>query len=282
MNSDTPGDRPLTGRTLLMSGGSRGIGLAIATAAAKAGADIAFIAKTDTPDPRLPGTVHTAAAAIEEAGGRAPLAIVGDIRDEESIDRAVAATVDRFGGIDIVVNNASAISVDGYGALSLKRFDLMADINVRGTFALMSKSLPYLKMSPDPRVLSLSPPLNLDPIWLKEHAPYTASKYAMTILTLGMAEQFREEGMSASCLWPKTFISTAAVENILTPGGKSTARRPGIMADAAMSVFTSDAEESNGRCFLDEEVLRSAGMTDFSAYLNPGGTESDLQPDLFV
>ncbi|MZG15526.1 SDR family NAD(P)-dependent oxidoreductase, partial [Streptomyces sp. SID5914] len=199
----------LPGRTVLMSGGSRGIGLAIAVRAARDGANIAFIAKTDTPDPRLPGTVHTAAAAIEAAGGEA-LPIVGDIRDDDVIAAAVEQTVDRFGGIDILVNNASAIALQGFGELPLKRYDLMLDVNARGTFALMSAALPHLLKSPDPRVLTLSPPLNLDRKWLAVHAPYTVSKYAMTMLTLGLSEQYRAHGLVADCLWPATLIATAA------------------------------------------------------------------------
>jgi citronellol/citronellal dehydrogenase len=192
-----------TGRTVLMSGGSRGIGLAIAVRLAQEGANIAFIAKTDSPHPRLRGTIHTAAAEIEAAGGRV-LPVLGDIRDDEAVTRAVAETAERFGGIDIVINNASAINLSGIGELPLKRYDLMQDVNARGTFALMTAALPYLRKSVAPRVLTLSPPLNPDRRWLAEHAPYTVSKYAMTMLTLGVAEQYREQGFAACCLWPRT------------------------------------------------------------------------------
>ncbi|MFZ2242586.1 MAG: SDR family oxidoreductase [Gordonia amarae] len=276
--------KPLSGSTLLMSGGSRGIGLAIAVEAARLGANIAFIAKTGTPDPRLPGTVHTAAAEIEAAGGKV-LPIIGDIRDESAIDSAVAATVERFGGIDIVVNNASAINLGGFGELTLKRYDLIQSINARGTFALITSSLPHLLRSPRPRVVTLSPPLNPDPAWFGAHAAYTVSKYSMTMLTVGLAEQFRDAGMAASCLWPATFISTAAVHNLLTSDGEdalSTSRTPQIMADAAGILLTAPAADVNGKCFLDEDILRGAGSTDLSQYLNPGAAEDNLRPDLFV
>jgi citronellol/citronellal dehydrogenase len=277
-----PTQRPLTGRTLLMSGGSRGIGLAIALRAARDGANIAFIAKTDTPDPRLPGTVHTAAAEIEAAGGQA-LPIVGDIRDDDAIAGAVATTVDRFGGIDIVVNNASAIALAGIGELPLKRYDLIQDINARGTFALTSAALPYLLKSSAARVLTLSPPLALDRRWLAEHAPYTVSKYAMTMLTLGVAEQYRDQGIAAACLWPRTLAATAAVQNVVGgDAGMRASRRPEIMADAAAIVLALPATEANGQCYVDEDVLRSAGVSDFSGYLHDGATEDNLETDLFL
>ncbi|MGW1563025.1 SDR family oxidoreductase [Streptomyces sp. NPDC002144] len=274
--------RSLAGRTLLMSGGSRGIGLAIAVRAARDGANIAFIAKTAAPDPRLPGTVHTAAAEIEAAGGQV-LPIVGDIRDDDVIAGAVARTVDRFGGIDIVVNNASAIALTGIGELPLKRYDLMQDINARGTFALTSAALPHLLNSSAPRVLTLSPPLNLDRRWLARHAPYTVSKYAMTMLTLGVAEQYRDQGIGAGCLWPRTLVATAAVQNIVGgDGGMRASRRPEIMADAAAVVLTLPTAEVNGQCYVDEDVLRAAGVSDLSRYLHDGATEENLETDLFL
>lgn len=274
--------QPFAGRTLLMSGGSRGIGLAIAVRAARAGANVAFIAKTDAPDPRLPGTVHTAAAQIEAAGGQV-LPIVGDIRDDSTVNQAVAATVDRFGGIDMVVNNASAIALSGIGELPMKRYDLMQDINARGTFALTSAALPYLLKSSAPRVLTLSPPLNLDRRWLAEHAPYTVSKYAMTMLTLGVAEQYRERGIAATCLWPRTLIATAAVQNVVAGDeGMRFSRRPEIMADAAAVIFGLPAAEANGQCLVDEDVLRASGVTDLSCYLHSGATEDSLETDLFL
>ncbi len=272
----------LAGRTILMSGGSRGIGLAIAVRAAHEGANIAFIAKTDQPHPKLPGTVHTAAAAIEEAGG-AVLPIIGDIRDDDSVRSAVAATVDRFGGIDILVNNASAISLEGLGQLPLKRFDLMADINVRGTVSMISASLPHLLESTRPQVLSLAPPLNLDRRWLREYAPYTVSKYSMTMLTLGVAEQYREQGVAANCLWPATLIATAAVRNVVAGDeGMAGARRPEIMADAAAIILGDNDRTRTGETYLDQDVLAEAGIDDLTGYLNEGSIEEDLEPDLFV
>lgn len=278
-------DQPLAGRTLLMSGGSRGIGLAIAVRVARAGANIAFLAKTSEPDPRTPGTVHTAAAAIEAVGGRA-LPIVGDVRDDEAVQHAVDRTVEAFGGIDIVVNNASAIALTGYGQLPVKRYDLMFDINVRGTFVLNSAALPHLLESPDPRVITLSPPLNPDPIWLREYAPYTASKYAMTMLTLGLAEQYRgDDGgkrIIANCLWPETLIATAAVRNVVAGDeGMAAARKPEIMADAA-GILLTRADVASGRCYVDSQVLREAGITDLSGYAVDGVAEDHLAPDLFL
>ncbi|WP_280418409.1 SDR family oxidoreductase [Nocardia carnea] len=271
----------LSGLTILMSGGSRGIGSAIAVRAARAGANIAFVAKTDVPDKRLPGTVHTAAAEIESAGGRA-LPIIGDIRDDETITRAVTQTVDRFGGIDIVVNNASAITLSGIGELSLKRYDLMQDINTRGTFALTSAALPHLLESRHPHVLTLSPPLNPDRRWLAEYAPYTVSKYGMTMLTLGVAEQYRER-IAANCLWPRTLIATAAVQNIVAGAeGMRAARRPEIMADAAAIVLGLTAAQATGRCFIDEDVLTEAGISNLDRYLHDGATATNLVPDLFL
>ncbi|MEE4024027.1 SDR family oxidoreductase [Gordonia sp. PKS22-38] len=277
--------RPLAGRTLLMSGGSRGIGLAIAVAAATSGANVAFVAKTESPDPRLPGTVQATAAEIEAVGGRV-LPIVGDIRDELTVTDAVAQTVDTFGGIDIVVNNASAIALTGFGELPLKRFDLMFDVNVRGTFLLTSAALPHLQASGDGRVLTLSPPLNPDPRWLREYAPYTTSKYAMTLLTLGVAEQMRGTGVSANCLWPATLIATAAVQNVVAGNaGMRAARRPEIMADAAMIALTSretDGSVATGNCYVDADLLRAAGIHDLGRYAVDGADEASLEPDLFL
>ncbi|WP_116200521.1 SDR family oxidoreductase [Amycolatopsis circi] len=271
--------RPLAGRTILMSGGSRGIGLAIALRAARDGANVAFVAKTDKPDPRLPGTIHTAAAEIEEAGGKA-LPILGDIRSTDSVIEAVNRTVEQFGGIDIVVNNASAIALDGFGKVTPKRYDLMLDINARGTFLLTSAALPHLLESPAPRVLTLSPPINLDRKWFGAHAPYTVSKYAMTMLTLGLAEQYRHHGLAANCLWPRTLIATAAVQNIVGgDDGMRAARRPEIMSDAAHLVLTGSA---SGECYLDDDVLRAHGVTDFAEYRYGTATEDQLQTDLFL
>ncbi|HEX3778024.1 MAG TPA: NAD(P)-dependent oxidoreductase [Pseudonocardiaceae bacterium] len=272
----------LAGRTILMSGGSRGIGLAIAVRAAADGANVALIAKTDQPDPRLPGTIHTAAEEIEKAGGQA-LAIVGDIRNDEQVQAAVNSTVERFGGIDIVLNNASAINLSNIGDLPIKRYDLMLDINTRGTFLLTSLALPHLLKSGNAHVLTLSPPLDPDRRWLAAHAPYTLSKYGMTMLTLGVAEQYRDKGVAANCLWPRTTIATAAIQNIV--GGEAAmavSRRPEIMADAAYQVLVQPAGEYTGQTLIDDEVLRAAGVTDFDSYRYPGASEEDLRADIFL
>jgi citronellol/citronellal dehydrogenase len=272
----------LAGKTILMSGGSRGIGLAIAVRAARDGANVAILAKTDTPDPRLPGTIHTAAAEIEAAGGAA-LPIVGDVREEDSVARAVERTVEQFGGIDIVVNNASAINLANIGDLPVKRYDLMLDINARGTFVLTSLSLPHLARAENPHVLTLSPPLSLDRRWLADHAPYTLSKFGMTMLTLGVAESRREQGIAANCLWPRTLIATAAVQNIV--GGDAAmavSRKPEIMADAAREILIKPARECTGNTFVDEDVLAAAGITDLSGYRFQPGSDDDLQADIFL
>ncbi len=270
----------LANRVVLMSGGSRGIGLAIAKRAAREGARVALLAKTDQPHPRLEGTVHTAAAEIEEAGGEA-LAIVGDVRSDESIAGAVARTVERFGQIDVVVNNASAINLVPIADLEPKRFDLMMDINVRGTFALTRAALPHLRASDHAHVLTLSPPLSADPKWLRGHAPYTVSKMGMTMLTLGLAADEAEHGVAANCLWPRTLIATAAVQNLL--GGDEAMRRartPEIYADAAAEILLRDPRACTGNAYIDDEVLAEAGVTDLSGYAAAEGAE--LQLDLFV
>lgn len=266
------------GRTLVMSGGSRGIGLAIATAAATRGANVVFLAKTDAPDPRLPGTVHTAVAQVEQAGGKA-VAVVGDVRREEDVRRAADAAVERFGGIDICVNNASAINLAGTEELSAKRFDLMQQINVRGTFLLTQACLPYLRKSANPHVLTLSPPLNFSPHWMGAHPGYMLSKYGMTLLSLGWAAEFAEAGIAFNCLWPQTYIATAAVANIV--GGEdalTTARGPEIVADAAVTILGGDAREMTGQCFIDADVVTAAGVEDLTVY---GGGDNP-QLDLFV
>jgi citronellol/citronellal dehydrogenase len=270
----------LENRVVLMSGGSRGIGLAIAKRAAREGAKVALLAKTDQPHPKLEGTVHTAAAEIEAAGGEA-LAIVGDVRSDESVADAVAQTVKRFGAIDVVVNNASAINLVPIGDLEPKRFDLMMDINVRGTFALTRAALPHLRESDHAHVLTLSPPLSADPKWLRGHAPYTVSKMGMTMLTLGLAADEADRGVAANCLWPRTLIATAAVQNLL--GGDEAMRRartPEIYADAAAVILLRDPRECTGRAYIDDEVLAEAGITDLSGYAAAEG--ADLQLDLFV
>lgn len=263
-----------------MSGGSRGIGLAIAEKLASEGANIAFIAKTDTPDPRLPGTIHTAAASIEAAGGNA-LPILGDIRDEDSVASAVEKTVAQFGGIDICINNASAINLSAPGELPIKRFDLMLNINARGAFAVSQACLPHLRNSDRAHILSLSPPLDSDPKWLATHAPYTLSKFGMSMLTLGFGATEAANGVAANCLWPRTIIATAAVQNLL--GGDEAmnrARTPGIIADSAAVILARDPASCTGNTFIDDEVLAEAGITDLSGYrAAPGG---ELILDVFV
>jgi len=271
-------EQTLAGRTMIMSGGSRGIGLAIGIAAARRGANVVLLAKTDVPDPRLPGTIHTAAAEIEAAGGQA-LAVVGDVRDEDSVARAVEQAVERFGGIDICVNNASAIALASTEELPVKRFDLMTSIQLRGTYLLSRACLQHLRKGTNPHILSLSPPLNMDPRWLGQHPAYTLAKYGMSLLTLGWAAEYAEHGVAANCLWPETLIATAAVQNLL--GGDTAmekARTPEIVADAAVEILARPARECTGNTFLDVEVLREAGVTDLSQY---GGTGT-LEYDIFV
>lgn len=277
-----PGAGPgtLAGRTILMSGGSRGIGLAIAERAARDGANVVLVAKTDAPDPRLDGTIHTAAAAIEAAGGRV-LAVVGDVRDDETIASAVAQAVATFGGIDVVVNNASVISLDGTLQVSQKRYDLMQDVNVRGTFMLSKAALPHLLEAENPHILTLSPPLNFDPKWLGANPAYTLAKYGMTLTALGFAAEFAAQGVASNALWPRTTIATAAVANIL--GGDEMIRRsrtPAIMADAAHAILTSSSRELTGQAIIDEDLLRARGVEDFSGYaVDPS---AELMIDLYV
>ncbi len=269
----------LAGRTVLMSGGSRGIGLSIGVAAARRGANVVLLAKTDEPDPRIPGTVHTAAEEIEAAGGQA-LAVVGDVRDERSVENAVTRAIERFGSIDIVVNNASAIALDGTETLPMKRFDLMTQIQLRGTYLLSSTALPHLREGTNPHILSLSPPLNLTPRWLGAHPAYTLAKYGMTLLTLGWAAEYAEHGVAANCLWPETYIATAAVRNLL--GGDQAVHRsrtPEIVADAAVEILGRPARECTGQTFLDVDVLRDAGVTDLSVYGGTGGLAYDIFVD---
>jgi citronellol/citronellal dehydrogenase len=271
----------LKGRTILMSGGSRGIGLAIAVRAARDGANVALLAKTDTPDPRLPGTIHTAAEAIRVAGGHA-LPVVGDVRNDDDIARAVASTLEEFGGIDIVVNNASVINLSRTLDLEPKRYDLMQDVNVRGTFMLSRAAVPHLREGVNPHILSLSPPINLDPRWLGAHTGYTLAKYGMSMVTLGLAAEFARDGIAANTLWPRTTIKTAAVGNIL--GGEALlakSRTPEIYADAAYQVLIAPSRELTGRSLIVEDVLADAGVTDLAKY-SPGVDEADLFPDIFL
>jgi len=273
-------ERTLAGRSVLISGGSRGIGLEIALRAARDGANVALIAKTDQPHPKLEGTIHTAAAAVEEAGGGA-LAIVGDVRDDERAAEAVAATVERFGGIDVLVNNASAIALLGTEALEMKRYDLMQDINARGTFLLSKLCVPHLKEATNPHVLTLSPPLSLEPRWAKDHVGYTIAKYGMSLCTLGMAAEFADDGIAFNSLWPRAIVATAAVQNLL--GGDAAmarARTPAVMADAAHAILTRPSRECSGNFFLAEDVLVEEGATDLGEYLAVDGAEPMV--DLYV
>ena len=271
---------PLTDRVVVMSGGSRGIGLAIAVALARAGARIALLAKTDQPHPKLPGTIHTAVEEIEAAGGEA-LGVVGDVRDDAQVEAFVAAAAERWGGIDVVVNNASAINLAPIADLPPKRYDLMLDINVRGTYLLTRTALPHLRASDHAHVLTLSPPLAADTRWLRGHAAYTVSKMGMSMLTLGVAEDEREHGVGANCLWPRTMIATAAVQNLL--GGDramAMSRTPEIVADAARVILERDPREATGNAYIDDEVLAEAGVTDLDRYR--ADDSGELALDLFV
>ena len=273
----------LTGKTLFISGGSRGIGLAIALRAARDGANVAIAAKTTEPNPKLPGTIYTAAEEIEKAGGKAlPLQV--DIRDELQVVEAARQTAEKFGGIDILVNNASAINLTPTEATPIKRFDLMFGVNVRGTFLCTQSVLPYLKQSAErkrnPHVLTLSPPLNMDARWFAPHVAYTMAKYGMSLCVLGHAEEFKPYGIAVNALWPRTVIQTAALQ--MLPGVKPEhCRTVEIMADAAHAVLTSDAATTTGNFFIDEEVLARAGITDLAKYSVVPGSKQ-LLPDLFL
>ncbi|OJU42232.1 MAG: short chain dehydrogenase [Microbacterium sp. 69-10] len=273
----------LAGKTILMSGGSRGIGLAIALRAAADGANIAMLAKTDTPHPKLEGTVHTAAEAIRAAGGKA-LPIVGDVRSDDDITEAVLKTQGEFGGIDIVINNASVIDLSRSADLAAKKYDLMQDVNVRGTFMLSRAAVPVMKDAPNPHILSLSPPLNISAKWLGAHTGYTLAKYGMTMAPLGLAAEFADAGIAANTLWPRTTIATAAVQNLL--GGDrvmAASRTADIYADAAYVVLTTPSRERTGQTLIVEDVLSEAGVTDFSKYAAVPGTPDDrLFPDIFL
>jgi citronellol/citronellal dehydrogenase len=269
-----------TNKTILITGASRGIGKAIALKLASARANIVIAAKSITEDGRLGGTIYSAAAEVEAAGGKA-LPLFCDIRDEKLIQEVMEKTAERFGGLDIVINNASAISISNTEKTEPKRFDLMFDINVRGTFMVTKYAYPLLKKSPNPHILTLSPPLNFDMKWFKNHAAYTLSKYNMSLLALAWAEEFKKEGIASNCLWPGTLIATAAVKNLL--GGEQlfqVSRKPEIMADAAFYLLQKDARSTTGNHFIDEDVLLGEGISDLETYsVIPGAT---LQRDLFL
>jgi citronellol/citronellal dehydrogenase len=267
----------LRDRTLFITGGSRGIGRAIALKAAADGANVVIAAKTDTPHPKLPGTIHSVAQEIEDAGGNS-LALQLDIRDDQAIQAAVIAAVDRFGGIDILVNNASALNLSKTVDLPMARFDLMFDVNVRGTFAVTQACVPHLAKAENPHVLTLCPPLDLVPSWFGDHVAYTMSKFGMSMSVLGMAEEFKPQRIAVNALWPRTMIETAASKMFgLSSEG---CRTPEIMADAAYAVLTRDSGSCTGNFFVDEYLLREAGMRDFDRYAAVPGVA--LISDLFV
>ncbi|HEY6844804.1 MAG TPA: NAD(P)-dependent oxidoreductase [Terracidiphilus sp.] len=268
----------LKNKTLFITGASRGIGLAIALRAARDGANIVVAAKTATANPKLPGTVYTAASAIEAAGGKS-LPLVVDIRFEDQVDDAVRKTVERFGGIDILVNNASAISLTGTADTPLKRFDLMMDINLRGTYVCSQACLPHLAKAANPHILTLSPPLDVRAKWFAPHVAYTISKYGMSMCVLGMSEEFRSLGIGVNALWPRTIIATAALQVI--PGAEAErGRTPDIVAEAALQILTRNGRTTTGNFFIDEQVLAQAGVTDFSSYAVAQGQL--LKTDLFL
>ena len=270
----------LSGKTIFISGGSRGIGLAIAVRAARDGANIVLAAKTAEPHRHLPGTVHSAAAEVEAVGGTA-LPLVLDIRDEAAIDVAMLKAADRFGGIDILVNNASAISRTSVEETEAKRYDLMMDVNVRGSFMASRAAIPFLRKSANPHVLTMSPPLNMDPAWFAGHVAYTMSKYGMSMVTHGMAEEFREDGIAFNSLWPRYGVATAAIEYAAADAeALKHCRTPDIMADAAYAIFSRPSRACTGNFFIDDSVLAEEGMTDFSDYrIDPS---VDLREGMFL
>jgi citronellol/citronellal dehydrogenase len=269
----------LAGKTLLITGASRGIGLAIGVRAARDGANVAILAKTTEPHPKLPGTIYTAAAEIEAAGGKA-LPLQTDIRSEEQVAAAVAATVERFGGIDILVNNASAISLTGTLATPMKRFDLMFGVNVRGTYLCSQACIPHLEKATNPHILNLSPPLNMEAKWFAGHVAYTMAKFGMSMCVLGMAEELKPQGIAVNALWPRTAIDTAALAMLGGFVSAKNSRKPEILADAAHWIFTRPARDCTGNFFLDDEVLARAGVTDLDRYaVEPG---QQLIADFFV
>lgn len=270
----------LQGKTLFITGASRGIGLAIALKAARDGANIAVAAKTAEPHPKLPGTIYSAAAEIEEAGGRA-LPLVVDVRDEEAVKRAIDQTVERFGGLDIVVNNASAISLTATPQTDMKRYDLMQGVNTRGTYMVSKYAIPHLAKAENPHVLMLSPPLDMQEKWFAPHLAYTMAKFGMSLCVLGLSGELRPKGIAVNALWPRTTIATAAIRNIL--GGDAlmqASRSPEILADAAYAIFRKPAREFTGRFLIDDTFLAGEGVTDFERYrIDP---TVPLAPDFFV
>ncbi|WP_213571253.1 NAD(P)-dependent oxidoreductase [Rhodococcus sp. USK13] len=274
-------NRSLTGRTLIISGGSRGIGEAIAIRAAQDGANVALLAKTSTPHPKLPGTIFTAAKAIEKAGGHA-LPIVGDVRDDACVQAAVDQAVSQFGGLDIVVNNASALDLSSTEHISMKKYDLMLDINARGAFALTKAAIPHLRRSDNAHVLTLSPPISLTPEWFDNiGTAYTISKFAMSLVTIGLARELKGDSIAVNSLWPRTTIDTAAVRNVLGEELTAKSRKTDIMRDAAYVLLTNAVGGATGECFIDDEVLASEGVTDFAPY-RYAGSEEELELDFWM
>jgi citronellol/citronellal dehydrogenase len=272
--------RTLSGKTLFITGASRGIGKAIALRAAQDGARIVIVAKTAEPHPKLPGTIFSAAEEVRAAGGEAlPLAV--DIRDEAQVASAVAAAVDAFGGIDIVVNNASAINLTTTRDTPIKRFDLMHQVNTRGTFLCTQQALPHLERAANPHVLMISPPLSLEPRWFAPHVAYTIAKFGMSLCVLGMAEELKPAGIAVNALWPRTAVDTAAMA-MLAPGLARQCRKPEIMADAAHAILTRESRRFTGHFAIDDDVLREEGVTDFARYRYDGVREDELMPDFFV
>ena len=270
----------LAGKTIFISGGSRGIGLAIALRAARDGANVAIAAKTAEPHPSLPGTIYSAAREIEEAGGQA-LPLICDIREEEQVEAAVAATVARFGRIDICLNNASAVRLTGILGTPMKRYDLINGVNTRGTFLVTQKCLPHMLAVDNPHILTISPPLHMEERWFAPHVAYSIAKFGMSLVTLGVAGEFRGR-VAANTLWPRTAIDTAAMAEFKSHLDVGRLRSPEIMADAAYLILTSDAKTVTGKFFIDDEVLAAYGVRDLSRYNPPGVTDIDITPDLFV
>ena len=273
----------LRDKTIVISGATRGIGHAIAVRAAEDGANVVILGKTADPHPKLPGTLATAAADVERAGGKA-LAVLSDVRDEAQVDAAIAAAVRAFGGIDILVNNASAISLTATLETPMRRFDLMHQVNARATFMCTQKALPHLLRSANPHVLNISPPLHstISARWFAPHVAYTMAKYGMSLCVLGMAAEFRDQGIAVNALWPRTTIDTEAIRLIAGQEARRFARSPRIMADAAHWILSQPSRKITGRFFLDDEVLRGTGIADFSRYRQPGVSEDELRPDFFV
>ncbi|MFO0659417.1 MAG: NAD(P)-dependent oxidoreductase [Polyangiaceae bacterium] len=271
----------LQGKTLFITGASRGIGLAFALRAARDGANVAIAAKTTEPHPKLPGTIYSAAKEIEAAGGKA-LPLIVDVRSEEQVLEAVSKTVETFGGIDILINNASAISLTGTLETPMKRFDLMHQINLRGTYLVSQACIPHLKKAKNPHILNNSPPLSLDPKWFAPHVAYTMAKFGMSMCVLGMSEELRSHGIAVNAIWPRTAIDTSAM--VLIGGGDVSprCRKADIMADAAYVILNKDSRSFTGNFCVDEDLLRQEGVTDFSKYLHPGTKEEDLLPDFFL